>query len=92
VAIGVIALFWIFPISENVAKAVTVIMAVLGIAGAVFAEKMVLHQQRTAIEKSQSDLERVHPTQNKVRFGEEGFTAEAGGDVTEFAYERRQTD
>ena len=84
--ICIAALFYVFPVSEGFARLAYAVAAVVGIGGAVFAEKLVLRQQRQAIQNAEEALDRVHPPENIVRFDDETFETRAEEDVQTFRY------
>ena len=79
-------LFTVFHVDPNFTKLAYIVAAVIGIGGAFFAEKILLRQQGNAISKDASTPERVHPTENVVRFGEENFETQAGEASESFKY------
>lgn len=84
--ICIAALFYVFPVSAGFARLAYAVAAVVGIGGAVFAEKLVLRQQRQAIQNAEEALDRVHPPENIVRFDDETFETRAEEDVQTFRY------
>ena len=80
-------LFTVFPVSDNFARLAYVVAAVIGIGGFIFAEKLVLKQQRDAIRNAEGSIERVHPPENTVRFDDETFETKAEEDVQTFRYD-----
>ena len=85
--ICIAALFTIFPVSASFRNLAYIAAAVVGIGGVIFAERIVLKQQRQSIENASGTIDRVHPPENSVRFGDETFETEAEGDVQTFRYE-----
>ena len=85
--ICIAVLFTVFPVSDSFARLAYIVAAVIGIGGAVFAEKLVLRQQRQAIQNAEGSIERVHPPENTVRFDDESFETRAENDVQTFRYE-----
>ena len=79
-------LFTVFHVDPSFTKLAYIVAAVIGIGGALMAERLVLRQQKQAIDKSADSLDRVHPPENIVRFGDETFETEAEGDVQTFRY------
>ncbi len=79
-------LFTVFHVDPNFTKLAYIVAAVIGIGGALFAEKILLRQQGNAINKEASSPERVHPTENIVRFGDESFETQAGEAQETFRY------
>ena len=84
--ICIAALFYVFPVSEGFTRIAYSVAAVIGIGGAVFAEKIVLRQQKQAIERAEATADAVHLPENTVRFDDETFETKAGGDVQTFRY------
>ena len=79
-------LFTIFHVDPSFTKLAYAVAAVIGIGGAVFAERMVLRQQDRAIKADADSLERVHPEENFIKLGDESFETRAGSDVQTFSY------
>jgi len=79
-------LFTVFHVDRNFTIFAYIAAAVIGIGGVVFAERIVLRQQSESIKKSQDSIERVHPEENMVMFGEDSFSTDAGSDHQEFDY------
>ena len=84
--ICIAALFYVFPVSEGFTRIAYIVAAVIGIGGAVFAEKIVLRQQKQAIERAEATADAVHLPENTVRFDDETFETKAGDDVQTFRY------
>jgi len=84
--ICIAALFYVFPVSQSFTRIAYVVAAVIGIGGAIFAEKIVLKQQRQAIERAEATAESVNQPENTVRFDDETFETKAGDDVQTFRY------
>ncbi|MBR0379012.1 MAG: hypothetical protein IJH62_00465 [Mogibacterium sp.] len=84
--ICIAALFYVFPVSQSFARLAYIVAAVIGIGGAVFAEKLVLRQQRQAIQNAEATAESIHLPENTVRFDDETFETKAGDDVQTFRY------
>ena len=85
--ICIAVLFTLFPVSDSFARLAYIVAAVIGIGGVVFAEKLVLKQQRDAIRNAEGSIERVHPPENTVRFDDETFETKADEDVQTFRYD-----
>lgn len=79
-------LFTLFHVDSAFTKLAYVVSAALVLVGIIFSEKMVLSQQDKAIEAGSADIERVHPTTNKICFNDEGFDTYAGSDEQHFKY------
>lgn len=84
--ICIAALFYVFPVSEGFTRIAYIVAAVIGVGGAVFAEKIVLRQQKQAIERAEATADAVHLPENTVRFDDETFETKAGDDVQTFRY------
>ena len=84
--ICIAALFYVFPVSEGFTRIAYIVAAVIGIGGAVVAEKIVLRQQKQAIERAEATADAVHLPENTVRFDDETFETKAGDDVQTFRY------
>lgn len=84
--ICIATLFYVFPVSEGFTRIAYIVAAVIGIGGAVFAEKIVLRQQKQAIERAEATADAVHLPENTVRFDDETFETKAGDDVQTFRY------
>lgn len=80
------ALFTVFHVDANFTKLAYVVAAVIGIGGFIFADKMILRQQDKVIEADKNSAERVHSTENIIKFEDELFKTKAGDDEQEFAY------
>ena len=86
-AVCIVALFTLFPVDTNFRKLAYIVAAVIGIGGVIFAERLVLKQQKDSITGASMTVDRVHPPVNTVRFGDETFETETEGDVQTFRYE-----
>ena len=84
--ICIAALFYVFPVSAGFTRIAYIVAAVIGIGGAVFAERIVLKQQRQALERAEAAADSVHLPENTVRFDDETFETKAGDDVQTFRY------
>lgn len=84
--LAIAALFTVFHVDRNFTILAYIAAAVIGIGGAVFAEKMVLRQQADSIKKSADSLERVHPEENIITFGDDALITDTGSDHQEFDY------
>lgn len=80
------ALVTVFHLDKAFSIFMYIVSAVLIVAGIFFAEKLVIRQQDKAIDSTQSDVERVHPAQNRILFEEDKFTTSTGDDVQTFGY------
>lgn len=85
--ICIAVLFTVFPVSDSFARLAYMVAAVIGIGGAIFAEKLVLRQQKQAIELAEATADSVRQPENTVRFDDETFETQAEGDVQTFRYE-----
>lgn len=79
-------LFSVFPLDPNFVKLAYVVAAVIGVGGTIFAEKILLKQQRNSINLDGASPERVHPTENIVKFNEDCFETQAGEANATFRY------
>lgn len=79
-------LFTVFNVDPTFRKLAYVAAAVIGIGGAVMAQKLVLKQQNAAIEANADDPERVHPLENVVTFEDDALHTKAGEDEQRFLY------
>lgn len=86
IGIGVALLFTVFHVDKNFTMLMYAASAVCAIGGLVFGESMVLRQQDRVIDNAKGDIERVHPVENRIRFGEDGFDTYAGDDEQHFKY------
>lgn len=86
-AVCIAVIFTVFPVSDSFARLAYIVAAVIGVGGVIFAEKIVLKQQRDAIQRTEGTADRVHPPENTVRFGDDTFETEAEGDVQTFRYD-----
>ena len=85
-AVLIVILFSVFPLDKNFVRLAYVVAAVIGIGGTIFAERILLRQQGNAINLDGASPERVHPTENIVRFNEDGFETAAGEAHESFKY------
>lgn len=84
--IMIAVLFTIFPVDDSFTKLAYIVAAVIGIGGTAVSERLVLRQQDRAIEEGANSVERVHPEENTIVFGDETFDAKAGEDEQSFKY------
>ena len=84
--ICIAALFTVFHVDKSFTILAYIVAAVVGIGGAVFAEKLVLKQQADSIKKSADSLERVHPEENVITLGDDFLITDTGSDHQEFDY------
>ncbi len=80
-------LFTVFHVDPAFTKLAYAVAAVIGIGGAIFAERLVLRQQDRAIKADSNNLDRVHPDENIVKLNEDGFETRTGSDVQTFSYD-----
>ena len=80
-------LFTVFHVDPAFTKLAYIVAAVIGIGGAVFAERLVLRQQEKIILKTQAtSVESVHPDENIIILGDEELRTKAGSDEQSFLY------
>ena len=84
--ICIAALFTVFHVDQKFTILAYAIAAIIGIGGAIFAEKLVLKQQSDAIKRSQESIERIHPDENVITLGDDFLITDAGKDHQEFDY------
>ena len=81
-------LFTVFHVDHNFTILAYIVAAVIGVGGALFAEKILLKQQGDSIKKAQDSLERVHPDENVITLGDDMLITDAGEDHQEFDYKK----
>jgi uncharacterized membrane protein YobD (UPF0266 family) len=84
--VGIAALFTVFHVDPKFTKLMYAISALMVLYAVFFAERNVLKQQERAIDASKNDLDRVHPTNNVIRFYEDTFTTASGENESTFNY------
>ena len=88
IALGVAALFFIFPFATKLRIIISVICAGVAAYGIIFAEKKVLKANEKAIRSGSMDISRVREPDNKVTFKGKSFSVEAGSSISEFEYKQ----
>ena len=79
--ICIAVLFTVFHVDPSFTKLAYAVAFIIGVGGTIMAERIILRQQKQSIEKGSDTLERIHPTENVVRFDEETFETKAGEDA-----------
>lgn len=84
--LAIAGLFYVFPVDKDFTMIAYVVAAIIGIGGAVFAEKLVLRQQDKALKDFGESAEAIHPEENVITLGDTKLITDAGSDHQEFDY------
>ena len=79
-------LFTVFHVDPNFTKLIYAVAAVIGIGGILFADKIILRQQSSIIDKEMSEAGRLHPEESVVTFEDDELVATTGEEVQRFSY------
>ena len=79
-------LFTVFKVDRGFTIFAYIVAAVIGVGGLLFADKAVLRQQNKVLDSNKDNIDRLHPEESSVAFGDEEFTTRTDEDRETFTY------